>query len=247
MNSKILAFTTIRQGDPANLIERTRSEVVVDTLSQLHDHEIQCVAVYKDCAPEYLAKLRSLGTTLVQQNAQGMGNTRREALREVMTRSDTGTFLFWLEPEKPDMPRYAKELCVRMVNTGAKLGLFNRTAESMSSYPAEQSHYYQFCRAVASQLAGFDIDYAFGPIILHPDAVEAFLAYDGRYNDLWDSILVPRIPFVQHGEVVTLEVNFQNDARMTQIESGNPEIILKRVDQFNNVIPSLIKEWSVRG
>lgn len=220
-----------------------RSEVAIDTLNRLQDGGIRCVAVYKDCSPAYIQKLQSLGVILVQETVSGMGNARREALREAVARADPDTFLFWVEPEKPDIPRFASDLRKRMIDTGAKLGLFNRTAKSMSTYPAEQSHYYQFCRAAASALAGFDIDYAFGPMMLHPHAAESFLAYDGRHGDLWDSILVPRIPFVQRGDIAVCKVDFQNDLRMTQIESGDSGIILKRLDQFNNVIPALIKEW----
>jgi hypothetical protein len=30
---------------------------------------------------------------------------------------------------------------------------------------------------------------------------------------------------------------------MTHIETGNPQMILKRLEQFQNVIPSLLTEW----
>lgn len=244
MESNAFAFTTIRQGSEKNFIERTRAEVAIDTFTQLQEHGIECVAVYKDCSPKYLQKLQSLGVILIQETGNGMGNARREALREAVAHADPSSLLFWIEPEKPDMPRYVQKMCRHMVNTRAKLGLFNRTAKSMSTYPSEQSHYYQFCRATARALAGFDIDYAFGPMVIHPDSVESFLKYNGRYGDAWDSILVPRIPFIQRDEVAILEIDFQNDPRMTRIESGNVAMILKRIDQFNNVIPSLINEWS---
>ncbi|MEA2006700.1 MAG: hypothetical protein U9O20_00865 [Patescibacteria group bacterium] len=40
-------------------------------------------------------------------------------------------------------------------------------------------------------------------------------------------------------------VNFQDDERMTCVGSGNVTIILKRLEQFNNVIPFLIAEWQL--
>ncbi|MFZ2682042.1 MAG: hypothetical protein WAZ14_03050 [Patescibacteria group bacterium] len=243
MSSDILAFTTIRQGSPTNLIEMTRAMVALDTMKQLQAENIACLVVYKDCDDVYLRQLQAFGATLVPEIDSGMGAARRQALREVISYGGPETHLLWLEPEKPGMARYATSLHQCMVRGRAKLGLFNRTAFSMLSYPAEQSHYYQFCRAVASALTGFDVDYAFGPMMLHLDATESFLAYTGQYGDLWDSILVPRIPFLKRHEAVTLDVDFENDPRMTQIESGNTTLIMKRLRQFNNVIPSLIEAW----
>ena len=243
MNTNILAFTTISQGDPNNPIESTRAAVVLDTMKQLQIHNITCIVVFRDCEAIYLKQLQAHGAVLVQETMHGMGNSRREALQEAVLRASSNTHLFWLEPEKPDIPRYVSRMHQHMIEADVKLGLFNRTAHSMSSYPIEQSHYYQFCRAAASALAEFDIDYAFGPMMIHIDATTGFTTYNSKYDDLWDSILVPRIPFLKHGKIVTLDVDFHNDRRMTQIESGDTKIILKRLRQFNNVIPSLINEW----
>ncbi len=243
MRPDIVAFTTVRQGNPSSTIEAVRAEVALDTMKQLQVHAIPCVVVYKDCDSNYLKKLSSLGAELVPEITHGMGNARREALQQARAKAQEGTYLLWLEPEKPDIPRYAEDMARRMVDSGSLLGLFNRSDASMDSYPSEQAHYYLFCRAVASALAGFDIDYAFGPMMLHRDATDQFLSYKGQYGDVWDSILVPRIPFIKQGLVTTFETDFKNDRRMTRIESGDTDIVLKRLQQFNNVIPSLIAEW----
>lgn len=78
-----------------------------------------------------------------------------------------------------------------------------------------------------------------------PAIISFFLEYSGgRYGDKWDSILVPRLRIIKGGiKFSVLPVNFQNDERMTRVESGNVAITLKRLEQFNNVIPSLIAEW----
>src|SRR5262249_23040060 len=111
-------------------------------------------------------------------------------------------------------------------------------------YPAEQAYYYLFCRVAATKLVGFDLDYAFGPMMMSKPAIQYFLGYQGDYGDKWDSILIPRLRVIKRGETISLlPIDFKNDPRMTAVESGNPTLILKRLEQFNNVIPSLIREW----
>ncbi|HRH32308.1 MAG TPA: hypothetical protein PLK06_03200 [bacterium] len=246
VNTDILAFTTIKEGNPRDPVSKTRAAVALDTVKNLQTQNITCVVIFTECAEAYLQQLQSFGAIIVPETQHGMSNSRREALQKAMQYADSNTHLLWLEPEKPDLPRYAKNLRRAMIEANARIGLFNRTPLSMLSYPVEQSHYYQFCRAVASAFAGFDIDYAFGPMMLHVEATSDFLNYKSQYGDLWDAILVPRIPFLKRGEVVVMDADFLNDARMTAIESGSTAMILKRLQQFNNVIPSLINGWQER-
>lgn len=113
-----------------------------------------------------------------------------------------------------------------------------------SLHTPEQVYYYLFCRTVASYLVGFDLDYAFGPMIVTKASAPFFLNYSGEYGDLWDSVLIPRLRIIRSGLSYAVKtVDFNNDPRMTAIESGNLKMILKRVGQLQNVVPSLIAEW----
>ncbi len=122
----VVAITTIRQGDLSNEIERVRAEVFLDTARALARLDISCVAVYVDCREEYLGRMKALGVTPVHQRESGMGNIRREALREGLRRHPTSPFYVWLEPEKPQLPAFVGELIRLMQKTDANLGLFNR-------------------------------------------------------------------------------------------------------------------------
>ena len=84
-------------------------------------------------------------------------------------------------------------------------------------------------------------------MMMTPATVSYFLEYSGgKYGDKWDSILVPRLRIIKDGmKFSVLPISFQNDKRMTCVESGNAAIILKRLEQFNNVIPSLVTEWQL--
>lgn len=144
--------------------------------------------------------------------------------------------------KRPTIISHALATVEKMGQENSILGLFNRT--SMESYPQEQAYYYLFCRTVASQLLGFDLDYAFGPMIITPKSIPYFLKYNGEYGDLWDSILIPRLRIIKKKLGVTIHpIYFINDSRMTAVESQNPLVILKRIQQFNNVVPPLFAEW----
>lgn len=238
----VVAFTTIRQGSPSVVVERIRAEVFLDTARELSTLGIPCVAIFTDCDVSYLTRLWRLGVITIPQSQSGMGKVRREALRAVMDKFPSASYYFWLEPEKPDIPRFLETMISLIQAQDAALGLFNRI--NMGSYPEEQAHYYLFCRAVASRLVGFDLDYAFGPMVISREGTSHFLQYAGEYGDKWEAILIPRLRVIrQNAHIAILPVDFKNDSRMTEVESGNPSLIMKRVEQFNNVIPSLLTEW----
>jgi len=173
----------------------------------------------------------------------GMGNIRREAISAACSLFPDTEFCCWLEPEKPNLSIFIYPMVALMSEEKTELGMFNRV--SMTSYPIEQAYYYLFCRAVASKLIGFDLDYAFGPMIMSKAATQYFLDYKGEYGDRWEAIMIPRLRIMKQGiRVSLLNIDFKNDPRMTEIESGDPDVILERIEQLNNVIPSLIKEWA---
>lgn len=239
---ELVAVTTVRQGSAKNIVEKVRSEIFLDTARALEKERIQCVALHIACSPGYLRALARLNVVLVpEKDARGIGHARRQALHAARE-SIPSPYYLWVEPEKPDLPRFANRLKRLMKREETRLGLFNRI--SLKSYPVEQALYYAFCRSVASQCIGFPIDYGFGPMIIANDAVDEFLSYRGDYGDLWDSILIPQLRILRTDRKISiLRVPFRNDSRMTHVESGNPTFVLKRVEQLANVIPSLLSEW----
>lgn len=244
--SKIVCVTTFRQGDPENAIENTRSKVFLDTAREAQNAGLTLVATYIETRGLVLETLRELGVILVKQQSMGMGNIRREALAGAYDNYPNAQYVCWVEPEKPGLVEYIVPMAHQMEREQSNLGIFNRN--DMTSYPPEQAHYYLFCRAVATQLIGFDFDYAFGPMMITHWSAPYFLEYQGEYGDKWDSILIPRLRIIRDRQKISVfSTDFQNDARMTSVESGNPTIILKRIEQLNNVVPSLIAEWQRLG
>ena len=242
VNQKLVAMTTIRQGSSENTVERIRAEIFLDTAIICANSNIELTAVYKDCSKFYLEQLEDIGVLLFEQQTQGMGAVRREAMRFSINKFGSNHYYLWFEPEKPSFPPLAQNVTAKLGQVKAKFCFFNR--RNLDSYPPEQAYYYLFCRSVASQLVGYDLDYAFGPMIMTKTSSKFFLDYKGEYGDLWDSILIPRLRIIRSNlSSIITSVDFKNDPRMTKIESGNPEMILKRVRQLQNVIPSLIAEW----
>jgi hypothetical protein len=241
-NNRVVCLTTFRQGRADDPVERTRADVFLDTARKMKKFGLPLITSFIETDRRLCESLERLGVMLVEQRAAGMGNIRREILSTACSLVPNAAYYCWLEPEKPDIVRYIPLMIERMLQQRSILGLFNRS--EMQSYPAEQAYYYLFCRAVATKLIGFDLDYAFGPMVMSPAAVRHFLEYNGEYGDKWDAILVPRLRIInQRAGFSLLPVSFRNDPRMTSVESGNPTIILKRLQQFNNIVPSLIREW----
>ena len=80
-NNKIVAITTVRQGDIQNVINKVRADVFLDTSNNLRNLKIPCIAIFTDCTSDYINKLKMAEVILIEQNSNGMGNIRREALR----------------------------------------------------------------------------------------------------------------------------------------------------------------------
>jgi len=243
MSSNIICVTTFRQGNIDNPVKRVRAEVFLDTAKKLREFNIPCVTLFTETQADFLEHLKRLGIVLAEQRSSDMGNIRREVISMARSLFPNAEFYCWLEPEKPNLIKHIFPIITVMSRENSTLGLFNRAG--MTSYPSEQAYYYLFCRAAASKLMGFDLDYAFGPMIISKSAIRWFLEYNGEYGDKWDAILVPRLRIIkQRMRITLLPINFENDPRMTAVESGNSSVILKRLEQFNNIIPSLIKEWN---
>ncbi len=243
MKSSLVSVTTVRQGDPNNLIERIRANIFLDTALEHAQLGVSICALYSSCTEEYLRKMENLGVILFEEKSKVMGHVRREIMRIAKEKYQNNTWFLWLEPEKPDILRCALEVLSETQNVGCNECFFNRL--SMSSYPEEQSHYYLFIRSIATQLFGFDFDYGFGPMLISKSGIHHFLNYDGEHGDLWDSTLVPRIRLIKSGEKFCVSgIDFRNDSRMTAVERGNPNIIIKRLAQLDNVTKSLLKEFN---
>ena len=239
---RFVALTTIREGNPYNRVEKIRSEVSLDTAKNFQVLQIPYVAIYDECSEIYLKKLGELDVVPIPQSGKGMGVVRREAIKAGPEFYPEATHYLWLEPEKSNIPFHVTKLVETMEQNKSSLGLFNRV--SMEGYPREQAFYYLFCRKVAGKLLGFDLDYAFGPMILTAASIPYFINYAGEYGDRWDSILIPRLRVIKSDLGITInKIHFLNDPRMTAVESGNPRMILKRFQQLANILPSLIKEW----
>lgn len=181
LKNKIICVTTFRQGDVRNNIERIRSEVFLDTVKNISKNGLHLLVIYTDTKDSYLKYLRKPNIITIKQSLTGMGNVRRESFNKASLKFPNTNYTCWIEPEKPDIVKFILPITNIMIRDNSNLGLFNRV--NMSSYPPEQSYYYQFCRSVATQLTGFDIDYAFGPMVIKNSSIPYFSKYKGEYGD----------------------------------------------------------------
>ena len=246
----LVAVTTIKYKEnelsEAGIIGAVRAQAFLVTARNLKASNIPCVAIFDECGAPYLATLKDIGIILVQQRGTSMGSVRREAFRAASDMFTSATYFAWLEPEKPDIVRYLSPLMEIMSRETSTLGLFNRTEESMKSYGKLQAYYYLFCRSLANDLLGRDIDLAFGPMIVTRDGLREILSYNGEYGDKWDALFIPRLRMITKGmRVSILNIDFINYLPMNEVERRNIAIIEKRLMQMNNVTNALIIEWRI--
>lgn len=126
MGSRVVCVTTFRQGSSNNPVELTRAEVFLDSAKNLNSLGIPCVALLKETQIDFIDSLKPLGIIPVNQQSMGMGNIRREAINAARSLFPNTEFYCWLEPEKPDLPRFISPMVTLMSQENSGIGLFNR-------------------------------------------------------------------------------------------------------------------------
>ena len=239
--SEVVINVSFRQGSNDNPIERNRVGIFLNTIDNIVKAGISCVVLYVDTEDSLVSRIADKGITIREHATKGYGNNRREAMRFAAETFPNSQYLCCIEPEKTDMVRFVLPMLTYLQKNNFKLGLFNRT--DMESYPEDQKYYYLYLRSAISSLLKFDLDYAFGPVVFHRDVLPYFLEYKSEHGDLWDSILAPRLRIIKDGHPYgIMDIDFQNDPRMTEVESAHSDMIRKRFDQVNNVGPSALRE-----
>src|SRR3989339_1274937 len=119
---EIVCVTTFRQGNLKNAIERTRSEVFLDTMHRISDVGLSLVVVHIEIQESALRTLKRLGAILIGQQTFGMGNIRREALLGSCLRFPDARYFCWLEPEKPDLVRFIVPMAYQMKQDQSDFG-----------------------------------------------------------------------------------------------------------------------------
>ena len=146
-----------------------------------------------------------------------------------------------LPQETPGMVPLLDEAVDYVNSRNFDMVMFRR--KSLESYPPEQMHSYQMGNLAIRYIAGIETDFFFGPVTLSHQGVDYFLRYQSPFDDLWDSIHVPKLQIINDGLPWTqVEVDYTHPREQTEAETGVLDLFLRRTQQMYQLTQALLLE-----
>lgn len=220
--------------------ERVRAECVLKTIEASVEHGYTTVAIDGGSPAEYIGTMKALGAQVYDQEIPGMGNARRQALRQARDIVPSGHAIVWTEPEKyPLIPELERPIST-FIEGNYDLVMLRRT--NLDSYSPEQAMAYQLIALATKYLTGIDSDFGWGPTVISADAVEYYLRYESSNGDLWDTIHCPKLRIINDGLPWTIvSVDYRHPAEQTEAEAGMG-FFLKRIRQVDQLVRAIERE-----
>lgn len=238
MQNGVIA-TTVLAGHRTHA-EAVRTECVLKTIKAATDHGYPIVVIDGGSPTEYVATMKELGAIVYDEELPGMGNARRQALRQTREITPSGHAIVWMEPEKYPLVPLLKEPVDTLTIKDYDLVMLRRL--NLDSYPPEQAMAYQLIALATKYLTGIDSDFGWGPTVLSADAVEYYLNYESSDGDLWDGIHCPKLQIIKDERPWTIvPVNYQHPPEQTTAETGMG-LFLKRVKQVDQLVRAIERE-----
>ncbi len=201
-------------------------------------HGYDLTVVDGGSTPGFLRQLEQTGAGIYSQMTPGMGQGRKETLTHAAERGDTDTVYIWLEPEKYTIVSLLERLIEPIQDGRVDITIPDRG--DLASYPEEQRHAELFGNEAFRLLTGHSLDMWSGVRVMNREALQYFLDYEGEYGNLWDQHFVPVIRAIAFGlEVLSVPVDYVHPPEQTAAEAADPEMILKRLKQLDNLIPAI--------
>lgn len=238
MHNALITTTTLAKFDqPA---EKVRAECILKTIEEATTHGYPIVTIDGGSPKDFVQELRRLGAQVFSQQEPGMGNARRQALRQARELAPNGHAIIWMEPEKYTLIRELSDPVRTLTEGNYDLVMLRRN--SLDSYPPEQAMAYQLIALATKYLTGIDSDFGWGPTLMSAGAVEYYLSYESRYGDLWDGIHCPKLQIIHDGLPWTiLPVDYRHPPEQTAAETGMG-LFHKRILQVDQLVKAITGE-----
>jgi hypothetical protein len=239
-NDKIAIVTQTKY----NSVKDTRAKIALRTVAKATGKGLSAF-ISDGTGGEFREQIISLGATVSDQPSDTtMGADRRRILKLAADSLPDDGIVFWTEPEKDTLIQDIPLLVRPILEHRIDLVIPARSRAGWDTYPPEQVDIERFGNRAFQAFTGVEADIWFGPFAANKRALQHFLDYTGEYGDKWDSIHIPRVSIFATGLAVMsiFSPNFRYPAEQCKEEEGNPTLILKRLNQMNNLIPALYKE-----
>jgi hypothetical protein len=240
--TKIVIATTTRYASVNDL----RAQLALEAMEAYAAHDYEVVVVDGGSDPLFRVALADSGVHLIDELPNStMGAGRRQAMRIAGELAGNDGVVLWTEPEKP-LAHLVHEIVHPIL-----LGYYDMvipSRASLDSYPPEQAHAEQMGNLAVNYLLGRTLDFWFGVMAMDRAALDIVLAYNGEYGDLWDSLMIPRLHAMAAGLMIgRVLVYYVHPAAQTKAETGQIDMLLKRVDQLDNIVRALDAETKKLG
>ena len=221
--------------------DRIRSKLAIETVRSAVDGGYSVVVVDEGSSDEVCGELKKYGAHLFRSEKKGMGNSRRQSIREAGLLGRP--IIAYLDPEKQPFVEHMEKTLVPLLEGRADMVVGGRT--SLASYPLEQQLAEQLGNAFWKSLTNMNFDVWCGQRTWKRELSDYFLNYQGEYGDRWDCIFIPLLRAVHANEkVIGINVNYQHPSEQTNHEEGNILFVRKRLEQLATLTKSLDAEWT---
>ena len=225
--------------NPNSEVDKSRAEISKGAIRNMKDLGYEVVVVDGGSSDEFLDSI-SPYCKLFNENPQGMGNGRRQAVRECL--ETNARVIAWTEPEKESYIPELYKTVTPILNGEAELVMPSRP--NLDNYPLTQQYAEKFAIKTMGNLTGKTLDYWFGPKTWKKELSTIVLDYKSEYGDKWDSLFLPFLKIIKSGvKTIDIPVNYKHPNQQTLIEEGDVNMDLKRLIQLNNLIPASIDYW----
>lgn len=218
--------------------EGVRSQCAIRMADSAQRHGYRLIVVDGGSTPGFLHAIGKSGAIIYPQITPGMGPGRKEALIRAKDHGGDDPVYCWLEPEKYPIVTLLGQLIRPIRRRIADITIPDRG--DLASYPEEQRHAELFGNEAFKLLTGHTLDMWSGVRVMSWHGLQYFLDYEGEYGNLWDQHFVPVMRAIAAGlEVLSVPVDYIHPPEQTAAEAADPEMILKRLKQLDNLIPAI--------
>lgn len=234
----VIATTTLYKPDLRGDV--CKAKLALDTIEVAIDLGYQIIVVDGGSPDEFLQESERYGANIFKQESPGMGNAKRQAIKEAQLTDKP--IIALTDLEKEDYINQISLTAYPLLQGVADLVVPQRI--SLETYPIVQSLFEERGNELWKKLTGTDLDIWFGPRTFLSYMSDYFLVYNGEYGDLWDSFFIPVFNAILDGKkVIGVEVDYTHPEKQTNVEQGDIDFDRKRLRQYNNLSRALASHW----
>jgi hypothetical protein len=223
-----------------------RPGLALMTLDEISAFMLDSVVVDGGSYPGFAGTARGRGAWVINATGSTMGAARRQAMAEAGKLAGAEGIVVWMEPEQVDFVRWILPAASAIYSGTADMVIPTRA--SLDSYPLEHQQTDILGNLAVEYLLGRRLDFWFDVVIMNQWTLKLALEYEGDYGDQRDSTMIPILRALTRGyQVDTATVEYEQRLEQTEAEAGDLDLLLKRAEQLQTIVPALRQEAAILG